>query len=268
MTTHSLCLSFVHRSSETGEGHFFFTGLHASRLFSVMRYLMTHRSSSAPTSANSSPLLSPTDQRRRSDHQSPLMHSVQTNPMYHRVERTAESEEDWTGGTGDSSWTGTSDSGFFVGSNVTQSQDGRNHFILPSGPPPPLPTRSTPLVTTSHYTDINLQTMDPDSQYVRITKDGHVYDVPNCDKSATLKNTQSTYQVPRRHLPTSNSQNGISRLSTTDDYCQMNSVSISRDIKRNGSLPMARSPPVPPHQKGVGPPTAWADSPSSYQTNH
>ncbi len=227
---------------------------------------MTHRSTT-PTSATSSPLLSPTDQRRRSD-QSPLVHSIQTNPMYHRVERTAESEDDWTGGTGDSSWTGTSDSGFFVGSNVPQPQDGHDHFILPSAPPPPLPSRNNHHVTTSHYADINPQTMDPDSQYVRITKQGHIYDVPNCDTTATLRHSESTYQVPRRHIPSSKSHNGISRLSITDDYCQMSSVCINREIKRKGSLPPSRPPAVPPHQKGVGSPTAWANSPSSYQTNH
>lgn len=270
------CLYIVYRSSQTGEGHFFFTGLHTSRLFSVMRFLMTQRSTTTPTSSNSSPLLtssvssspllSPGNPRRRSD-SSLLTHSVQANPLYHRVERNTESEDDWTGGTGDS-WTGTSDSGFFVGSNVPQPQEGRNHFILPSGPPPPLPFRASPTVSTNQYADINVSTMDPNNQYVQLSRQGHVYDVPNSD--ALTDATQTTYQVPRRHIPPSSSQDPISRLSITDDYCQMNSVTLTRElnIKRNGSLPMVRPPPVPPHQKGVVPATAWANSPSNYQSSH
>ncbi len=265
---HSPCV-YCSRSSQTGEGHFFFTGLHTSRLFSIMRHLMTHRSTtptsstSSPSlaaSARSSPFLSPGTPRRRSD-PALLTHSVTNNPMYLRVEHNnAESEDDWTGGTGDS-WTGTSDSGFFIGSNVSQPQEGRNHFILPSGPPPPLPTRGPPM---GHYADINITTMDPNSQYVQITRQGHVYDVPNCD----TMDPQNTYQVPRRHISPSKSQSGISRLSITDDYCQMSSVTLTREIKRNGSLPVSRPPPVPPHQKGVSSPTAWANSPANFQSSH
>ena len=255
------CLFHTHRSSQTGEGHYFFTGQHASRLFTTMRRMMTNKSaSSSPSLPTPSPSQNP---RRSSEPQSsPLLHSMQVNPMYPRIERIGvepQSEDDWTG----DSWTGTSDSGFFP-----RSSEAHNHFLLPAGPAPPLPPDREPRQDTSHYMHLNVTALDKDNDYVQIRKQEHVYDqVPTENGSSTPTISRPHYQVPRPHVNTTTSQNGSSRLSITDDYCQMNSVAIAREIKRNGSLPMARPPPVPPHQKGVAPPKPWADTHSGTRAN-
>lgn len=216
--------------------------------------MTTHSKLTSPSPSNtSSPLTSPTPSARRG-----MEESIHVNSqMYGRFDRVADSEDDWTGGTGTGDdWTGTSDSGFAIGPRVNglpYERAGGFH----DGHAPPLPPRGPQSENASLYTDINVHAMDPDNQYVLITRQSdlstHVYDSVPADRSATPP-SQTHYQVPRPHVPTSNSQNCLNTLS--DDYCTM---MPGRAIIRNGSLPMERPPPIPAHKKSSVPALAWSN---------
>ena len=214
--------------------------------------MTTHSKVTSPSSSStSSPITSPTPSTRRG-----MEESIHVNSqMYGRFDRAGESEDDWTGGTGTGDdWTGTSDSGFAIGPRANGLPYERGSGLLHNGPP--LPPRGPRSEDTSDYTDINVHAMDPDNQYVQITRgtgSKHVYDTVPADESTTPPTSQYHYQVPRPHIPTSNSQNCLSVIS--EDYCTM---MPGRAIIRNGSLPMERPPPVPPHKKNSVPALAWS----------
>ena len=173
-----------------------------------------------------------------------------------------ESEEDWTG-TGDD-WTGTgasSDSGFinFIKTRQEngylqglQGQSGFGKYTRsPCASPPPLPPKG-PLMPPqpdgeSHYMNLTSSTMDQDNQYVTINRQ----ELMAMHEAQSKRGGAITdYQTPRPATtsPSVSDGNGdlVNSFTDEDGYCRM---VPQRAIARNGSMPNARPPPVPPHKK-------------------
>ena len=191
---------FVCRSSDTGEGHFYFTGQHAYRLFKNMKHMMsTH-------SQVSSPLPSRPDQQ-------------QVNGISRmRGEGGSGSESDWTG-TGDD-WTGaSSDSAFF---NSMRARYHGDRFASPGGSassssPPPLPRERTGSLSAgdSIYTNLNPNTMNKDNQYCSIDRlqqqlAGVVHKSPSPNRGALPTSTRSLSSVSE-----------LGESTEEDEYCKM-----------------------------------------------
>ena len=201
-----------------------------------------------------SPVQSPTPVKRESSVESSASLQVQV-PEFGRC--GVESEEDWTG-TGDD-WTGTgasSDSGFI---NFIRSRH-ENGYLLGNpafaqspctSPPPPLPPKLPPLPPPPsgecHYMNLTSSTMDQDNQYVMINRQELLARQQGLEfqRGGAI----SEYQRPRPAMtePALDSTEALANSFTDEDgYCKM---VPQRAITRNGSMPNAYPPPVPPHKK-------------------
>lgn len=243
------CFCFI-RSSETGEGHFYFTGLHALRLFGAMKMMMSAHSAVA------SPIQSPIAVKRESSVESSASANLlQVQPLeYGRC--GMESEEDWTG-TGDD-WTGTgasSDSGFINFIRTRQQENGylHGHPVFARSPcatpPPPVPPKGPllppPPSGECHYMNLTSSTMDQDNQYVMINRQELL---ARQESEFKMGGAIAEYQRPRPATtePVVDSKEELSNSFTDEDgYCRM---VPQRAVTRNGSMPNSRPPPIPPHK--------------------
>lgn len=194
------------RSSDTGEGHFYFTGQHAYRLFRAMKHMMSTHSQVSPSnpggSAPPAPLMSELDPGYG-------LVRMKGNGSVGGETKDSGSESDWTGGTGDD-WTGASSDSAFI--NYIRSQHQNSRFnSSPGAPSPPLQRRSntsSPQQSEEVYMNLNPNTLNQDNQYCSIN------------------------QIrPKGHSPTPTNKPGLSsplqsvlELSESldeDDYCKM-----------------------------------------------
>lgn len=228
-----LCLVCLFRSSDTGEGHFYFTGRHAYRLFIEMKQMM---SSHSKISSNcSSPLVA-----------SPLPSRGSRTSPNGFVRAKGEgggsgSESDWTG-TGDD-WTGASSDSAFINYIRSRHQFGSTEHARfgPSNsdtPSPPPPHRSTS--TDGIYTNLDPRTLNHDNQYCSIDR-LQVHPVAGKAPSA-LRNPS-----PNRTPLNSMAELGES-LNEEDEYCKM----VPNAVIRSGLGPARPAqqveetpPPVP-----------------------
>ena len=176
-----------------------------------------------------------------------------------------DSEDDWTGGTGDD-WTGTgasSDSGFI---NFIRNRPENGYLMGLHGhpghspctsPPPPVPPKGPltppPGASECHYMNLTSSTMDQDNQYVTINRQEllakHNAEFkrggPICDYQRPRPVGMTTPTVVQ---PASHTTDELNNSFTDEDgYCKM---VPQRAIGRNtGSLPNVRAPPIPPHKK-------------------
>ncbi len=224
------------RSSETGEGHFYFTGRHAFRLFVGMKNMMSSHSkitSNCSSPQVASPLLS------RADRTSP------NGYMKSKGEGGSGSESDWTG-TGDD-WTGASSDSAFINYIRSQHQFGSTEHArfdpssaMPS-PPPPHHSASNDGI----YTNLDPHTLNQDNQYCSIDRLHPIAGRP-------IKNPS-----PNRTPLDAMSELGES-LNEDDEYCKM----VPNAVIRTG-LGLARPPqlldetpppvPYPTHRQGGKP---------------
>ena len=266
LTLLSVSLFLSHfRSSETGEGHFYFTGLHASRLFDSMKQMMsTHSMVTSPTT-------SPTAVKRDT---SSLDSSSTSSGGRLRVQHDTsgrrsgmDSEEDWTG-TGDD-WTGTgasSDSGFI---NFIRNRPENGYLLglhghpahsLCASPPPPVPPKGQltlpPQASECHYMNLTSSTMDQDNQYVTINRQELIAmhnaefkkGGPICDyqRPRPVGSTETTTMTMSAQQASHSTDELVNSFTDEDGYCRM---VPQRAIGRNGSLPNVRPPPIPAHKK-------------------
>ena len=174
-------LSFIPRMADTGEGHFFFTGQHALRLFEVMKVMMMSRSQQASSST--------------------------TTPSGHESEE--ETEEEWTG-TGASSESGISGSG--LRRSLHRNLTPVSPIAVPppasvSSPvPPPLPpTGPVDLPTQANqpevldmggrgYMKIDVKTMNTESKYMILPRREHSYEAIADSGSQRERNIPSLHR--------------------------------------------------------------------------
>lgn len=204
------------RSSGTGEGHFYFTGNHAYRLFKRMKHMMlTHSQMASPLPA-------------RQDHQS--------NGQGRGRGEGSGSESDWTG-TGDD-WTGTSSDSVFLNYIRSQHQFNptRSPGISPS-PPPPRSNSSSSSHQEGIYTNLNPSTLNQDNQYCSIDR-LH----PVAVKSPTLSPTPNRVTPPQP-------LHSLEALAEDDEYCKMvpNSGIRAAVLMQQKTSPTPNRYPSPAH---------------------
>ena len=248
-----MCSLSMHRMADTGEGHFFFTGQHALRLFEVMKVMMTSRAQQASSSTTTPSAATPTSPARSSSQDFSSTQSSGTKqpllPPYRGRAQFAsgheseeETEEEWTG-TGASSDSGIS------GSGLRRSL--HRHLTpvspiavplpapLPVSPPvpPPLPPRGP----------VDLPTQANQPEVLGMAGRGYMkLNVKNM-------NTESEYMIlPRReHSYEAIADNGSQRernIPSPDSYCYMHPRGIPLQLGPAPPVPSHAPPPVPIHR--------------------
>lgn len=222
------------RSSDTGEGHFYFTGQHAYRLFKGMKHMMsTHSQISSPL---------------------PVRADQQSNGILRgRSDREggSGSESDWTG-TGDD-WTGASSDSAFINYIRSHHHHGSaDRFTSPGMSPSPPPRSSSQ--GDGIYTNLNPNTLNQDSQYCSIDR-----------LHPVASKSQTTSPSPNRGAPpTSTLLNSVSELvesAEDDEYCKMVPNAGIRAALMNPTSPLPTRPlptipggsvrpALPPHRIG------------------
>ena len=203
-------LFFFNRSSDTGEGHFYFTGQHAYQLFRSMKHMMS-------THAQLSPGQSGALRGRGGER-----------------EGGSESESDWTG-TGDD-WTGTSSDSAFI--NLIRSNHEHLRFTSAGASPSPTPPyRSGSTQSEEIYTRINPQTLNQDNQYCLINQLHPIaVNPPTSPSPRRSPLTTTTISTPKHTVLQLTD-------SLDDEYCKMVPRASIREglLVKEGTSP----PPIP-----------------------
>ena len=246
----------MHRMADTGEGHFFFTGQHALRLFEVMKVMMTSRAQQASSSTTIPCAATPTSPARSSSQDFSSTQPTPSGPRQPLLppsrgraqfasghESEEETEEEWTG-TGASSDSGISGSGLrhSLRKNSTPiSPIAVSSPVLPPVPPPLPPRGPVDLPTQASqpellgmagrgYMKINVKTMNTESEYMILPKREHNYEAIAANGSQREGNPPSP-----------------------DSYCFMHPRGIPLQLGPPPPVPSHAPPPLPIHRsQGMG----------------
>ena len=243
----------MYRMADTGEGHFFFTGQHALRLFEVMKVMMTSRAQQASSSTTIPCAATPTSPARSSSQEFSSTQSGPRQPLLppsrgraqfasgHESEE--ETEEEWTG-TGASSDSGISGSGLRHSLRKNSTPISPIAVCPPVLPPvpPPLPPRDTVDLSTQAnqpeilgmaglgYMKLNIKSMNTESQYMSLPKREHNYE------AIADKGSQREGNPP-----------------SPDSYCFMHPRGIPLQLGPPPPVPSHAPPPLPIHRsQGMG----------------
>ena len=262
----------MHRMADTGEGHFFFTGQHALRLFEVMKAMMTSRAQQASSSTTTPSAATPTSPAHSSSQdfsstqpissgtRQPLLPPYRGRAQFASgQESEEETEEDWTG-TGASSDSGISGSGLRRSlhrnltpvSPIAVPPPAPLPFSPPVPPPalpfsPPVPPPAPPPLPPRGPVDLPTQANQPELLGVA----GRGYMKIN----VKTMNTESEYMIlPRReHNYETIADNGSQRernIPSPDSYCYMHprGIPLQPGPTPRPPVPSHGPPPVPIHR--------------------